>query len=52
MDWVGYADTVVYRRTGAVAAAKCGAVASIIKSIGPYSLYTPHTGFYFLKSIF
>jgi len=44
MDWVGYADTVVYRRTGAVAAAKCGAVASIIKSIGPYSLYTPHTG--------
>jgi carboxypeptidase Q len=39
-----YGRTVQYRRDGAVAAARVGAVASLIRSITPYSMRTPHTG--------
>jgi carboxypeptidase Q len=39
-----YGATVQYRVKGAVAAAKAGAVAAIIRSVGPTSLNTPHTG--------
>lgn len=39
-----YGQTVPYRRNGAVAAARHGAVASLIRSIAPYSMKTPHTG--------
>lgn len=39
-----YGATVQYRTNGAVAAAKAGAVASLVRSVGPYSLRTPHTG--------
>lgn len=39
-----YGKTVKYRRNGAVAAAKAGAVASLIRSVGSFSLKTPHTG--------
>lgn len=39
-----YGQTVQYRRGGAMAAARHGAVASLIRSITPYSMKTPHTG--------
>jgi carboxypeptidase Q len=40
----GYGHTVVYRHDGAARAAKCGAVAALVRSVGPVSLDTPHTG--------
>lgn len=39
-----YGRTVRYRVAGASAAARVGAVASLIRSVAPYSLQTPHTG--------
>ncbi|MCS7211905.1 MAG: M28 family metallopeptidase [Chloroherpetonaceae bacterium] len=39
-----YGQTVRVRTLGAQRAAKVGAVASLIRSVGPFSLYTPHTG--------
>jgi carboxypeptidase Q len=40
----GYAETVTYRTGGARAAAQQGAVAVLVRSIGPVGLRTPHTG--------
>ena len=39
-----YGETVRYRLRGATAAAQAGAVASMIRSVTPQSLSTPHTG--------
>ena len=39
-----YGETVQYRSRGAVEAARVGAVASLIRSVTPFSMDTPHTG--------
>lgn len=39
-----YGETVVYRSQGAARAAEKGAVASLVRSIAPFSINTPHTG--------
>jgi carboxypeptidase Q len=39
-----YGATVRYRSIGAIEAAKVGAVASLIRSVGSYSIQNPHTG--------
>ena len=40
----GYAQTVSYRTNGPSQAAQHGAVAALIRSVGPAGLRTPHTG--------
>ncbi len=42
--FTSYGETVRYRYQGAIEAAKVGAVASLIRSVAPYSMQTPHTG--------
>ncbi|XP_077023394.1 carboxypeptidase Q isoform X2 [Tamandua tetradactyla] len=42
--YVNYSTTVQYRVRGAVEAAKVGALASLIRSVTPLSIYSPHTG--------
>ena len=39
-----YGETVQFRGSGATEASKAGAVASLVRSIAPYGLRTPHTG--------
>lgn len=39
-----YGDSVTYRTGGARAAAQAGAVAALVRAIGPIGLRTPHTG--------
>ncbi|XP_045437283.1 carboxypeptidase Q isoform X1 [Pipistrellus kuhlii] len=42
--YANYSTTVKYRTQGAVEAAKVGAVASLIRSVASFSIYSPHTG--------
>ncbi|KAL1402507.1 hypothetical protein pipiens_006063 [Culex pipiens pipiens] len=42
--WQGYGKTVAYRSHGASVAAKKGAAATLIRSITPFSIGSPHTG--------
>jgi carboxypeptidase Q len=44
VPFTSYGETVQYRLNGAVEAAKHGAVASLIRTVGDYSMKTPHTG--------
>ncbi len=39
-----YGQTVKYRSQGAVLAARCGAVASLVRSVASGTMATPHTG--------
>lgn len=39
-----YGETVRYRWSGANAASKAGAVASLVRAVGDFGLRTPHTG--------
>jgi carboxypeptidase Q len=42
--FTNYRETVAYRRTGPVAAAKAGAIACFIRSVTPFSIRSAHTG--------
>jgi carboxypeptidase Q len=42
--FTNYGETVRYRYRGAIDAALVGAVASLVRSVTPFSLNTPHTG--------
>jgi carboxypeptidase Q len=39
-----YGQTVAYRANGAINAARHGAVAALVRAVGPIGLRTPHTG--------
>lgn len=39
-----YGDTVTYRTSGPRAASQLGAIAALVRSVGPAGLRTPHTG--------
>ncbi|MCE9603127.1 MAG: M20/M25/M40 family metallo-hydrolase [Gemmatimonadetes bacterium] len=43
-EWRDYGYNGAFRRQGAIAAAKVGAVASLARAAGPYGMRTPHTG--------
>jgi carboxypeptidase Q len=42
--FTNYGETVAYRANGPSEAAKVGAVAALVRSVGPAGLRTPHTG--------
>ena len=42
--WVDYGTSVIYRQRGAAEVAKVGGVASLIRSVTPFSIYSSHTG--------
>ncbi len=44
VPFTSYGETVAYRYRGASAAAAAGAVASLVRSVGPFGMQTPHTG--------
>jgi Iap family predicted aminopeptidase len=44
MPWQGYGQTVTYRSAGPSRAARLGAVATLVRSVTPRSIYSPHTG--------
>ena len=47
--WISYGKTVVYRTQGAAEVAKVGGLASLIRSVTPFSIYSPHTGWQYYE---
>ena len=47
--WVDYGTSVSYRERGAAEVAKVGGVASLIRSVTPFSIYSPHTGWQYYE---
>uniref|UniRef100_A0A6B0VBK3 Carboxypeptidase Q n=1 Tax=Ixodes ricinus TaxID=34613 RepID=A0A6B0VBK3_IXORI len=43
-DYTSYPSTVAYREDGASAARQAGAVAALVRSVTPFSIGSPHTG--------
>lgn len=43
-EWKSYGETVQYRTNGPVRVAQAGGIACLVRSVTPFSLYTPHTG--------
>ncbi|KAK8780380.1 hypothetical protein V5799_018281 [Amblyomma americanum] len=43
-DFSSYARTVLYRENGAAEAERVGAVAALVRSVTPFSIGSPHTG--------
>ncbi len=44
VPYSSYSETVLYRASGPSRAARAGAVAALVRSVGPMGLRTPHTG--------
>ena len=44
VPFTSYGETVAYRALGASAAAKVGALAMLVRTVGPFSINSPHTG--------
>jgi carboxypeptidase Q len=44
VPYTTYSETVAYRTAGARTAAQYGAVAALVRAVGPMGLRTPHTG--------
>ena len=44
VPFTSYGQTVAYRGIGANESAKVGAVATLIRAVGPFGMRTPHTG--------
>jgi carboxypeptidase Q len=44
VPFTSYGQTVAYRGIGAIESAKVGAVATLIRAVGPFGMRTPHTG--------
>lgn len=44
VPYTNYGETVAYRSGGATMAAQVGAVAALVRAVGPIGLRTPHTG--------
>jgi carboxypeptidase Q len=44
VDYTTYEETVIYRTDGPSRAARLGAAAALVRSVGPAGLRTPHTG--------
>jgi carboxypeptidase Q len=44
VPFTNYGQTVAYRGIGMIESAKVGAVATLIRAVGPFGMRTPHTG--------